>query len=120
MWVRIKGVLYNLALVQSIDFDHVSHYSSSMYRMNGYLKGVPKVIQSNQLYYDFLKQQSGYFIKIKLNKVGVNRQFPLLSKKNENDVRVFRNDLVDEEGYLSLNRPTASVDDSMNESVPAS
>ena len=25
MWVRIKGVLYNLALVKSIDFDHVSH-----------------------------------------------------------------------------------------------
>ena len=25
MWVRIKGVLYNLSLVQSIDFDNVSH-----------------------------------------------------------------------------------------------
>ena len=30
------------------------------------------------------------------------------------------NDLVDEEDYLALNRPTASVDDSTTESVPAS
>ena len=30
------------------------------------------------------------------------------------------NDLVDEEGYLALNRPTAPVDDSVAEPVPAS
>jgi hypothetical protein len=63
------------------DFDCCSQYPSSMYRMNGYLKGIPKVIQSNQLNYEFLKQQSGYFVKIKIHHIPKHRQFPLLSKK---------------------------------------
>ena len=82
------------------DFDCCSQYPSSMSRMNGYLKGTPKVIQSSQLNYDFLKQQSGYFVKIKILHVTTHRHFPLLSKKNEYGVRVFRNDLVDEEIYI--------------------
>ncbi len=65
---------------KTADFDCCAQYPSSMYRIDGYLKGVPKVIQSHQLNYKFLKQQSGYFIKVKITKVGKYRQFPLLSK----------------------------------------
>ena len=82
------------------DFDCCSQYPSSMYRMNGYLKGIPKVIHSNQLSYNFLKQQSGYFVRIKITHVSKHRHFPLLSKKNEYGVRVFRNDLINEIIYI--------------------
>ena len=44
------------------DFDACSLYPSAMFRMPGYLKGMPKVL--NNLSYDFLKNQSGYFIRI--------------------------------------------------------
>ena len=84
------------------DFDYCSHYSSSMYRMDCYLKRIPKVIQSNQLTYDFLKQQSGYVVKIKVKHIPKHRHFPLLSKENEYGVRVFRNDLINEEIYIYI------------------
>ena len=41
-----------------------------MNRMLGYLKGTPKVLQQNMLNYDFLKKQDGYFIRVKILKVG--------------------------------------------------
>ena len=72
------------------DFDGVSLYPSSMYRIHGYLKGKPKVLKN--LSYDFIKDQDGYFIRIKITKIGKDRQFPLLSKINDNGVRMFSND----------------------------
>ena len=41
-----------------------------MNRMLGYLKGMPKVLKQNMLNYDFLKKQNGYFIRVKILKVG--------------------------------------------------
>ena len=76
------------------DFDGVSLYPSSMHRISGYLKGKPKVLKN--LSYDFIKDQDGYFIRIKITKIGKDRQFPLLSKINDNGVRIFSNDLVNE------------------------
>ena len=48
-----------------------------MFRMLGYLKGIPKVLK--HLSYDFLKHQSGYFIRIKILSITKKLQFPLLS-----------------------------------------
>jgi len=74
------------------DFDAVSLYPSAMSRMEGFLKGKPKVITN--LSYDWIKQQDGYFVDIEVLGVSVNRKFPLMSYKNENDIRTFTNDMV--------------------------
>jgi len=75
------------------DFDAVSLYPSAMKRMNGFLIGKPKVLDN--LTYDFLKNQSGYFVEIKIKKVNVNRSFSLMSYKTEEGIRLFTNDMID-------------------------
>lgn len=74
------------------DFDAVSLYPSAMYRMDGFLKGIPKVIENHD--FNWIKMQDGYFIDITINSVGIKRKFPLMSYKNEAGVRVFTNDMV--------------------------
>jgi hypothetical protein len=77
------------------DFDAVSLYPSAMERLGkigGYLKGKPKIITN--LSYDFLQKQDGYFVEIKITKVGKHYKFPLMSKVGE--VRDFTNDMVNE------------------------
>ena len=74
------------------DFDAVSLYPSAMFRMDGFLKGVPKVLDT--LDYSWIKEQDGYFIDITINSVGIHRKFPLMSYKNEAGVRVFTNDMI--------------------------
>ena len=76
------------------DFDGVSLYPSAMARIKGILKGLPKVIKPEELNINFLKDKDGYFIKIKITKIGKNRKFPLISEKDENGVRNFNNDMV--------------------------
>ena len=66
------------------DFDACSLYPSAMNRMLGYLIGKPKILNQSQLNYKFLKNTDGYFIRIKITKVGKFRQFPLMSKYNDN------------------------------------
>ena len=48
---------------KTADFDACSFYTSAMYFMAGFLTGLPKVISDSS--YEFLKQQDGYFIRIK-------------------------------------------------------
>jgi hypothetical protein len=74
------------------DFDATSLYPSAMKRMKGFLKGKPKVLKT--LTYDFLKQQDGYFIEIKIKSVGINRNFSLMSYKTEEGIRMFSNDMI--------------------------
>jgi hypothetical protein len=74
------------------DFDAVSLYPSAMYRMDGFLKGAPKVIENHD--YNWIKEQDGYFIDITIKSVGIHRKFPLMSYKNESGVRVFTNDMI--------------------------
>ena len=74
------------------DFDAVSLYPSAMYRMDGFLKGVPKVIENHD--FNWIKMQDGYFIDITIKSVGIHRKFPLMSYKNEAGVRVFTNDMI--------------------------
>ena len=76
-----------------LDFDAVSLYPSAMYRMPGFLKGLPKVIED--LNFENIKNYDGYFLEIKIKKVGINRDFPLLSFKNDEGVRDFNNEMID-------------------------
>jgi hypothetical protein len=74
------------------DFDAVSLYPSAMARMPGFLCGIPKVIEN--LSYDWLQAQDGYFVDIIVKSVGIHRAFPLMSCKNEQGIRIFTNDMV--------------------------
>ena len=67
-----------------------------MNRMLGYLIGKPKILDKTQLNYNFLKNTDGYFIRVKITKVGKHRQFPLMSKYNDNGVRMFTNDMTNQ------------------------
>ena len=82
------------------DFDACSLYPSAMNRMLGYLIGKPKILTQSQLNYNFLKNTDGYFVRIKITNVGKFRQFPLMSKYNDNGVRMFTNDMVNEIVYI--------------------
>jgi hypothetical protein len=77
------------------DFDAVSLYPSAMNRMKGFLKGKPKVIEN--LNYNWLSNQDGYFVDIKINKIGIKRKFPLMSEVNDEGIRIFKNDM---EGHI--------------------
>ena len=46
------------------DFDACALYASSMYFMDGFLQGLPHIL--NDLSYDFLETQDGYLIRIKI------------------------------------------------------
>lgn len=74
------------------DFDAVSLYPSAMKRLAGYLLGKPKVLQTTD--YNIIRGYDGYFIEIKITKVGVSRAFSLMSEINENGIRMFHNDMV--------------------------
>ena len=74
------------------DFDAVSLYPSAMFRMDGFLKGKPKVLKD--LTYDFISKQDGYFVDIIINSVGIKRNFSLMSFKNADGIRMFTNDMV--------------------------
>ena len=80
------------------DFDACSLYPSAMYIMLGFLMGLPKVLQNTS--YDFLKEQDGYFIRIKLIKLNKHLDFPLSSKINEDGIRNFTNDMSNESIYI--------------------
>ena len=81
------------------DFDAVSLYPSAMARMDGILKGKPKVITNKS--FEWLKHNSsGFFIKaLCLNDPTINRGFPLLSKQ-DSEVRNFTNETKNEVFYL--------------------
>lgn len=96
------------------DFDARSLYPSAFDRlcneMGGFLLGSPKVLKPEQLNYNFLKKQDGYFIKIKINKIGIKRDFPLMSKFNDKGTRIYTNDMIGEIMY----RDKVSIEDMIN------
>ena len=75
-----------------LDFDAVSLYPSAMKRMNGFLKGLPKVL--NDLNYNNICNYDGLFLEVIITKVGKYRQFPLLSYIDDNGVRQFINEMT--------------------------
>ena len=67
--------------------------------MEGFLKGLPNVLSDTS--YEFLKEQDGYFVRIKIIKLNRHLDFPLSSKLNEDDgVRDFTDDMDNEIIYI--------------------
>ena len=73
------------------DFDGVSLYPSAMNRMDGFMKGKPKVLTTTD--YNLIKNYTGYFVEIKVHSIPIKRSFPLMSEKNDEGVRVFSNNI---------------------------
>ena len=83
------------------DCDACSLYPSAMYKMDGLLEGKPKVLRNTS--YEFVKQQDGYFIRIKIIKLNKYLYFPLTSKLNEETgVRDFINEMDNDSIYTYI------------------
>ena len=98
---------------EQADYDGVSLYPSSMSRMKGFLKGIPKVIKKNQLNKEFLfsDKVDGFFVKVVCkNKPNIHRDFPVLSSMNKEGIRNFHNDTEGEVYYLDK----TSFEDAVN------
>ena len=75
------------------DFDAVSLYPSAMNLFDGYLKGMPKRLETTN--YEEIKNYDGYFVKVRITKVGKDRSFPILNYTDEEkQTRNWSNDLV--------------------------
>ena len=66
---------------KTADFDACSLYPSAVYFMEGFLKGLPQAL--SDISYEFLKQQDGYIVRIKVIKPNRHLDFPLTSKLHE-------------------------------------
>jgi hypothetical protein len=87
------------------DYDGVSLYPSAMKFINGFLKGLPKVLKEciGETYDkipNYLADKDGYFLKIIIKDVGIKRHFPLGSIISGNGTRNFTNDLVGHIQYV--------------------
>ena len=60
-----------------VDFDAVSLYPSSMFSLDGFPIGCPKILSSNELNINFLNSITYYYIEIQITKVNKNLKFPL-------------------------------------------
>lgn len=80
-----------------VDFDAVSLYPSAMSRMDGFLKGLPKIVDCP---WEQLRYKDGYFVEIRITSVGKKRSFPLMSYLNDAGIRIFTNDMVGKIMYV--------------------
>ncbi len=71
------------------DFDGVSLYPSSMARIPGFLKGAPKVWDETVN----LDDVDGYFVKIRVDKVGKRYRFPIARLKDDEGGNVWTNEV---------------------------
>jgi hypothetical protein len=78
------------------DFDAVSLYPSAMARIEGFVKGAPKVLNNNQLEYNIIKNYDFYIVEIEILKVGIIRKFPLMSKIKDDGTRNYTNNMIGE------------------------
>ena len=77
------------------DFDAVSLYPSAMKRLDGYLKGLPKVLSEDECQTFSENKYDYYFVEIEILSVGIKRDFPLISIKDKSGIRDFTNNLED-------------------------
>lgn len=82
------------------DYDACGLYNSAMVRMEGFLKGMPKVITNLDLDW-LLKNTSGFFVQaLVTDDPETERGFPLLSMKKEDGIRDFTNDMKGQIVYI--------------------
>lgn len=90
--VYINGELkpkYKRESIAIADNDVNSLYPAAMVRLGGYLKGTPKIIEKENLNYEWLQNNTdGYFVDIKITKVNKHRNMPCIPIKmlNENNL----------------------------------
>jgi hypothetical protein len=80
--------------------------------MEGFLKGLPKVIQANaqdKITYNQIKNHDGYFVEIKVTKIGKTRHFPLLSWKDADGIRNFSNEITELPNITEIKRLKKSL-----------
>jgi len=84
------------------DFDAVSLYPSAMSAMKGYVRGLPKVLDSNQIEnFKTIKDSfDAYYLEIEVLSHSINREFPLLSVKDKSGIRKFTNDIDGKRFYV--------------------
>jgi hypothetical protein len=87
-----------IANAETDALDANSLYPSAIVELGGYLKGAPKKLSS--LKYEDIKNFTGYFVRIIISKVGIERSMPLISKLNEEGIRIFTNDLLNQTHYV--------------------
>ena len=80
------------------DFDAVSLYPSAMKRMDGFLIGTPNIIINKD--YNNIKNYDGYFVEILIKKVGIKRDFPLMSYKDKEGVKNWINEMENKIIYV--------------------
>ena len=87
------------------DVDATSLYPSALFRIPGFIKGVPKVLPDMSGYTDrkqiidilnTMTNDSHYFLEINISRVGINRNFPLLSYKSDG-IRFWTNNVIGSE-----------------------
>ena len=71
-----------------------------MRRMMGYVRGAPKILSMYNTNTDFLKNNMAFSYRCRSPVYAKHRQFPLLSKFDENGVRVFTNDMYGKIVYI--------------------
>ena len=81
-----------------VDFDGVSLYPSAMKRLEGFLIGLPSIIENCS--YNNIQSYDGYFVEVLIKNVPKKRQFPLMSYKNKDGIRDFTNDMIGKKIYV--------------------
>lgn len=78
-----------------VDFDAVSLYPSAFSMLKGYVKGLPKVLSSDDISnFNSVKDSfDAYYVEIEVISHTIDREFPLLSIKNKSGIRDFTNDI---------------------------
>ena len=89
------------------DFDGVSLYPSALYRIPGFIKGLPKILPDMSGYttredimniLNTMTNDSHYFLEINITRVGIKREFPLMSY-NDGLTRKWTNDVIGNDDY---------------------
>ena len=81
------------------DFDAVSQYPSAMASMPGFLKGAPKVWTKDI----DLEKVDGYFVQIRVSKVGSKYPLPITRIKSEDGANNWTNELENKTLYVDKN-----------------
>lgn len=79
-----------------ICLDKNSLYTYAMSQIKGFPKGTPKPLKQDELNLEFLKNQTAYYIQIKILKVNIKLKMPLTYMTEKDGTRFFTNNVENE------------------------